>query len=100
MSRLVARDYILVPRDFRISCSTFFDVLCYKTFSMNDIYFIAADPEHIRCEKAKARELRASQWWKNQLGHGICYYCSRKFAPMELTMDHRMAIVRGGKTTK
>jgi 5-methylcytosine-specific restriction enzyme A len=64
------------------------------------MYFITADAEHIRREKSKARELRSTQWWKNQLGQGICYYCSQKFAPSELTMDHQTAIVRGGKTTK
>ncbi len=67
---------------------------------MDDTYFIAAEPEHIGREKAKARALRESQWWRNQLGHGICYYCSQKFAPSELTMDHQIPIVRGGKSTK
>jgi 5-methylcytosine-specific restriction protein A len=67
---------------------------------MTSIYFAPADLEHTRREKAKARILRASQWWKNQLGQGICYYCEQRFTPSELTMDHRLAIVRGGKSTK
>jgi hypothetical protein len=34
-------------------------------------YFITVDDEHIKREKAKARELRASQWWKRKRSSGI-----------------------------
>ena len=54
----------------------------------------------IKREKAKARELRNSQWWKKKGGAGICYYCGKRFEPDELTMDHIVPIIRGGKTTK
>jgi 5-methylcytosine-specific restriction protein A len=67
---------------------------------MSDLLFIAADPEHVSRERAKARELRASQWWRNQLGTGICFYCQKKFSKADLTMDHRIPVVRGGKSTK
>lgn len=63
-------------------------------------YFIPADDEHVRREKAKARELRASQWWKNELGKGVCHYCGRRVPPHELTMDHIVPIIRGGFTRK
>lgn len=63
-------------------------------------YFIPADDEHVRREKAKARELRQSQWWKNELGKGVCYYCKRRIPPRELTMDHLVPIIRGGFTRK
>ncbi len=63
-------------------------------------FFIPADEEHIRREKAKAYELRQSQWWKNLRGRGECYYCKRRFPAKELTMDHIVPLVRGGKTTK
>lgn len=63
-------------------------------------YFIPADDEHVRREKAKARELRQSQWWKNELGKGLCHYCRRRFHPRELTMDHIVPIIRGGYTRK
>lgn len=63
-------------------------------------YFISADDEHIAREKAKAREMRKSQWWKNELGKGKCYYCGRNFPPKELTMDHLVPIIRGGFTKK
>lgn len=65
-----------------------------------DAYFQAADPAHIKREKMKARELRASQWWKNEIGKGVCYYCHGRFEKEVLTMDHVIPIVRGGKTTK
>ena len=51
-------------------------------------------------ERDKARALRQSQWWKNQLGKGRCYYCGRSFPPNALTMDHKTPIIRGGRSTK
>lgn len=65
-----------------------------------DYLFSPASPEHQKREKAKARELRLSQWWKQELGKGICYHCELKFKPAELTMDHLIPIARGGKSTK
>lgn len=59
-----------------------------------------ADPEHIKRERSKAQELRKSQWWKQQLGKGICYHCEQKFSKELLTMDHLVPISRGGKSTK
>ncbi|HKZ45804.1 MAG TPA: HNH endonuclease, partial [Thermodesulfobacteriota bacterium] len=56
--------------------------------------------EDVKREKVKARELRNSQWWKKKRGAGICYYCGKRFRPDELTMDHIVPIIRGGKTTK
>lgn len=63
-------------------------------------FFVAADDEHIRREKAKARELRQSQWWKNQRGQGLCYYCRERFHPHDLTMDHLVPVVRGGRSSR
>ena len=63
-------------------------------------FFIPADEEHTRREKAKAYKLRQSQWWKNVRGRGQCYYCQQRFKAKELTMDHIVPIIRGGKTTK
>jgi 5-methylcytosine-specific restriction enzyme A len=63
-------------------------------------YFEKADESHIRREKAKARELRQSQWWRQQLGMGKCHYCGQIFGKDNLTMDHKLAISRGGKSTK
>jgi len=63
-------------------------------------YFTKASEAHVRREKLKARELRASQWWRNQLGLGLCHYCEKRFSREELTMDHVIPIVRGGKSIK
>ncbi len=56
--------------------------------------------EEIRRERAKARELRQSQWWKRRRAAGICHYCGEKFPPRLLTMDHLVPLVRGGRSTK
>ncbi len=56
--------------------------------------------EELRRERARARELRNSQWWKRKRSEGICYFCGRKFPAKELTMDHIVPLIRGGKSTK
>ena len=65
-----------------------------------DHFFIPAEEEHRSKEKAKAQEIRRSQWWKNQRGKGICYYCKKRVPPHELTMDHIVPIIRGGKSSR
>jgi len=67
---------------------------------MDDWIDIKKDPKHVARERAKARELRKSEWWKRQLAGGICHYCGRHFPPEELTMDHLLPVVRGGKSTR
>jgi 5-methylcytosine-specific restriction protein A len=64
------------------------------------IFFTPASAEHQKKEKSKARELRASSWWKQQIGKGVCYHCEQKFPPSLLTMDHLIPIARGGKSDK
>lgn len=54
----------------------------------------------IRREKARARELRASAWWKRRLSRERCGYCGRPTPPRELTMDHRVPLVRGGRSVR
>lgn len=54
----------------------------------------------IKRERRKARELRATQWWKRRLAKGVCHYCRRATLPRDLTMDHIVPIARGGKSTK
>ncbi len=65
-----------------------------------NLFFAPASQEHQKIEKAKARELRQSQWWKNQLGKSLCYHCEKRFHPSELTMDHLIPIAKGGKSSK
>lgn len=66
-----------------------------------ELFFMPVeDEENIKREKNKARELRRSQWWKNRIGTGKCYYCEEMVSPRELTMDHIVPMVRGGRSTK
>ncbi|MBI3805793.1 MAG: HNH endonuclease [Nitrospirae bacterium] len=67
---------------------------------MVEPFYTEVDDDEIKREKAKARALRNSQWWKRRRSNGICHYCGRKFKPTELTMDHIVPIGRGGKSTK
>jgi 5-methylcytosine-specific restriction endonuclease McrA len=64
-------------------------------------YFLpAASPEEIRTEKEKARKLRKSQWWQRQLARGRCHYCAKPIPPRELTMDHVLPLIRGGRSSR
>lgn len=56
--------------------------------------------EDIKRERSKARELRKSGWWKKKCAEGRCYYCNAKISPGELTMDHIVPIIRGGRSVK
>ena len=56
--------------------------------------------DEIRKEKAKAQTLRKSQWWKRKCSEGVCYFCGKKFHPKELTMEHVVPLIRGGKSSK
>lgn len=71
-----------------------------QTLEQMKLFFTSASPAHQKKEKNKARELRASAWWKQQLGQGQCYHCEQKFPVSELTMDHLIPIARGGKSDK
>ncbi len=62
--------------------------------------FFPVDESHLRKEKAKARALRQTQWWKNLRGKGVCYYCKCRFPAKLLTMDHVIPISRGGRSIK
>ena len=64
-------------------------------------YFITEISEkQIKHEKEKARELRKTRWWSNRVSLGVCHYCGKSFQPEELTMDHIVPIVRGGKSIR
>jgi len=65
-----------------------------------DSFISYVTEEEIKREKAKAQRLRRSQWWKRKRAEGLCYYCKKKVAPKELTIDHIVPIIRGGKSTK
>jgi 5-methylcytosine-specific restriction endonuclease McrA len=68
-----------------------------------DYYFL--NPEHtdskrLRKERDKARLLKKTQWWQDQLNRGACYYCQKQFSRQQLTMDHIVPLARGGTSTK
>ena len=56
--------------------------------------------EQMRLERQKARDLRRTQWWRNRIAAGTCHYCGAKCAPAELTLDHVVPLIRGGRTTR
>ena len=63
-------------------------------------FMIEPSQEDLRKEREKARELRRSQWWKNRIAEGRCYYCGMEVPAKELTLDHVVPLVRGGRSTK
>ncbi len=67
---------------------------------MSEPFIITATDEEIRRERGKARALRKTRWWQQRIAKGLCHYCRRRFAPAELSMDHIVPIVRGGKSTR
>lgn len=64
------------------------------------MWYQPVDSAHIRRERERARQLRASPWWKAQLAKGECHYCHGHFPPAQLTMDHLIPVARGGTSTK
>jgi 5-methylcytosine-specific restriction endonuclease McrA len=63
-------------------------------------YWAPADPDELKRQRAKARELRDSQWWKRRLSTGVCYYCRRTVGHKALTMDHIVPLGRGGTSSR
>lgn len=63
-------------------------------------FIIEVSEQEIKREREKARELRQSQWWRNRIAKGSCYYCGGRFAADQLSMDHIVPIIRGGKSTR
>jgi 5-methylcytosine-specific restriction endonuclease McrA len=51
-------------------------------------------------ERARARVLRASTWWKRRVAAGVCYYCRLTVGPRALTLDHVVPLVKGGRSIR
>lgn len=62
--------------------------------------FLDIPEEQLRRERQKARDLRRSQWWNNRIDTGLCHYCGGHFPSNELTLDHVVPLVRGGRSTR
>ncbi len=63
-------------------------------------YYAPVDPDVLKRERAKSRELRASQWWKRRIADGVCHYCRRRVGVARLTMDHIVPLGRGGRAVR
>ena len=64
------------------------------------IFIPEVSEDFIRAERQKAKALKKSRWWQRKVSKGICYYCGGRFSPSELTMDHVVPIIRGGRSEK
>jgi 5-methylcytosine-specific restriction protein A len=51
-------------------------------------------------EKARARVLRQSSWWKRRVSTGLCHYCRRQVGARALTADHVVPLIRGGRSIR
>lgn len=54
----------------------------------------------LRRERAKARALRQTQWWKRRTSAGRCHYCGRQVGARALSMDHVVPLIRGGRSRR
>ncbi len=65
-----------------------------------DHFILEISETDVKREREKSRELRRSRWWQNRIALGCCHYCSGRFPPEELTMDHLVPVSRGGKASR
>ena len=63
-------------------------------------FYAPVDPGVLKRERARARELRASPWWKRRIADGVCYYCRRRVPKGMLGMDHVVPLGRGGRSIR
>lgn len=63
-------------------------------------FYAPVDPDELKRERARARTLRQSPWWKRRIASGVCYYCRRQVGSRGLTMDHIVPLGRGGKSIR
>ncbi len=63
-------------------------------------YVREVDDDTLRREKARARELRQSAWWRRRIATGLCQYCRRAVGAKALTLDHVVPLVRGGRSIR
>ena len=63
-------------------------------------FYAPVDPDILKRERARARELRASQWWKRRIADGVCHYCRRRVGNGALSMDHLVPLGRGGRSIR
>ena len=66
----------------------------------DDRYVREVDDDALRREKARARALRATPWWRRRIATGRCHYCRRDVGAKALTLDHVVPLVRGGRSIR
>jgi 5-methylcytosine-specific restriction endonuclease McrA len=71
-----------------------------NTKELSPLFTVDISPAAISREKEKGRALRRTQWWQRKLAKGICHYCGKTLSPGQLTMDHIVPLVRGGRSTR
>lgn len=74
-------------------------LLLFHCVSMKEL-FMPESFSAVKKEREKARQLKKTSWWRDKLKRGLCYYCEKSFSQNNLTMDHIVPLVRGGKTGK
>jgi 5-methylcytosine-specific restriction endonuclease McrA len=65
-----------------------------------DRYTREVGDDALRREKARARELRQTAWWRRRIAGGRCHYCGRAVGAKALTLDHVVPLVRGGRSIR
>ena len=65
-----------------------------------DRFTPAVGDAEVKREKARARRLRQSGWWKRRVSTGRCYYCGRQVGARALSMDHVVPLIRGGRSSR
>jgi 5-methylcytosine-specific restriction endonuclease McrA len=65
-----------------------------------DRYTREVADETLRREKARARALRQTAWWRRRIATGLCHYCCRAVGAKALTLDHVVPLVRGGRSIR
>lgn len=65
-----------------------------------DKFFPFVTEEDIKKEKQKAKLLKKTSWWRKKISKRRCYYCGKEVPENELTMDHLIPLIRGGKSIK
>jgi 5-methylcytosine-specific restriction enzyme A len=65
-----------------------------------DRYTREVDDDTLRREKARARALRQTSWWRRRVAPGLCHYCRRAVGAKALTVDHVVPLVRGGRSIR
>ena len=63
-------------------------------------YVRGVDDDTLRREKARARQLRQTAWWRRRIAAGLCHYCRRAVGAKALTLDHVVPLVRGGRSIR